>query len=146
MPAYRVPRTECATSEYMANVTQWHLAGSNLRHYSDVIMGMMASKITSLGIVYSTVYSGADQRKHQSSASLAFVKEFTGDRWIPQRGKCFVLMTSSWERLKISILDMGVKITDLRLQLHHPGTSDLATDAHNMSRYLFCKDLRKDVL
>ena len=33
----------------------------------------MASQITSLTIVYSTVHSGADQRKHQSSASLAFV-------------------------------------------------------------------------
>ena len=42
-------------------------------HYDDVIMGAMASQITSLMIVYSTVYSGADQRKHQSSASLAFV-------------------------------------------------------------------------
>ena len=36
-------------------------------------MGAMASQITSLAIVYSTVYSGADQRKHQSAASLAFV-------------------------------------------------------------------------
>ena len=35
-------------------------------------MGAMASQITSLTIVYSTVYSGADQRKHQSSASQAF--------------------------------------------------------------------------
>ena len=42
-------------------------------HYDDVILGAMASKITSLTIVYSTVYSGADQSKHQSSASLAFV-------------------------------------------------------------------------
>ena len=42
--------------------------------YSDVIMIAMASQITSLTIVYSTVYSGADQRKHQSSASLAFVR------------------------------------------------------------------------
>ena len=42
-------------------------------HYGDVIMGTMASQITSLTIVYSTVYSGADIRKHQSSASLAFV-------------------------------------------------------------------------
>ena len=37
-------------------------------------MGTMASQITNLTIVYSTVYSGADQRKHQSSASLAFVR------------------------------------------------------------------------
>ena len=36
-------------------------------------MGAMASQITSLTVVYSTVYSGADQSKHQSSASLAFV-------------------------------------------------------------------------
>ena len=35
-------------------------------------MGTMASQITSLNIVYPTVYAGADQRKHQSSASLAF--------------------------------------------------------------------------
>ena len=45
-----------------------------LQHYGDVIMGAIASQITSLTIVYSTVYSGADQRKHQSSASLAFVR------------------------------------------------------------------------
>ena len=43
-------------------------------HYNDVIMGVIASQITSLTIVYSTVYSDADQRKHQSSASLAFVR------------------------------------------------------------------------
>ena len=42
-------------------------------HYNDVMMGSMASQITSLTIVYSAVYSGADQRQHQSSASLAFV-------------------------------------------------------------------------
>ena len=35
---------------------------------------MMASQITNLAIVYTAIYSGADQRKHQSSASLAFVQ------------------------------------------------------------------------
>ena len=48
-------------------------------HYDDVIMDSIASQITSLTIVYSTVHSGADQRKHQSSASLAFVWEI--HRW-----------------------------------------------------------------
>ena len=48
--------------------------GASIIHYDDVIMGAMASQITSLTIVYSTIYSGADQRKHQSSASLAFVR------------------------------------------------------------------------
>ena len=51
-------------------VMQHHWCG---RHYNDVIMGAIASQITSLTIVYSTFYSDADQRKHQSSASLAFV-------------------------------------------------------------------------
>ena len=44
------------------------------RHYSDVSMASIASQITSLTIVYSSVYSGAGEGKHQSSASLAFVR------------------------------------------------------------------------
>ena len=47
-----------------------HILWTASSHFSDVIM---ASQVTSLTIVYSTVYSGADQTKHQSSASLAFV-------------------------------------------------------------------------
>ena len=68
-----------------AHVTWWLLMCLNLRqlhlqiscnHYSDVTIGALASQITSLAIVYSSVYSGAGQRKHQSSASLAFVRGF----------------------------------------------------------------------
>ena len=43
-------------------------------HHSDVIMSAIVSQITSLTIVYSIVYSGAGQRKHQNFASLAFVQ------------------------------------------------------------------------
>ena len=43
-------------------------------HYNDVIMGAVVSQITRFAIIYSIVYSGANQRKHQSSASLAFVR------------------------------------------------------------------------
>ena len=50
-----------------------------INHYNDVIMGAMVSQITSIATVYSTVYSSADQRKYQSSASLAFVRGI--DRW-----------------------------------------------------------------
>ena len=50
-------------------------AGKATPHYDDVIMTMLASQITSLTVVYSIVYSGVDQSKHQSSASLAFVQE-----------------------------------------------------------------------
>ena len=45
-------------------------------------MGAIVSQITSLAIAYSTVYSGADQRKDQSTASLAFVWDIR--RWIPR--------------------------------------------------------------
>ena len=51
-----------------SNFTKWQ--GTP---YYDVIMSAMASQITSVSIVCSTVGSGADQRQHQSSASLAFV-------------------------------------------------------------------------
>ena len=58
----------------------WHIicCGVHLckSYYNDVIISSMASQITSLTIVYSAVYSGLGQRKHQSSASLAFVREF----------------------------------------------------------------------
>ena len=72
-------------------------------HYNDVIMGTIASQITSPTIVCSTAYSGADQREHQSSASLAFVWGIHRDRWIPRtngqkRRRCFHLMTSSCPR------------------------------------------------
>ena len=43
-------------------------------HYNDGIMSVIAFQITSLTSVCSTVYSGADQIKHESSASLAFVR------------------------------------------------------------------------
>ena len=49
-------------------------AESYTNHYSDVIMSTMVSQITGVSIVYSTVRSGADQRKYQSSASLSFVR------------------------------------------------------------------------
>ena len=64
-----------------------------VQHYCD-IMGWMASQITSLTIVYSTIRSGTDQRKHQSSASLAFVRGIhrwsvnSADKWTVM-GKMF---------------------------------------------------------
>ena len=64
-------------------VVYWKYLNENcvcLYHYNDVIMGMIASQINSLTIVYSTIYSDTDQRKHQSSTSLAFVR---GIHWRP---------------------------------------------------------------
>ena len=74
----------CSTLRHLPIIYFTHISNmSILIHYGDVIMGAIASQITSLTIVYPTVYSDTDQRKHQSSASLAFVRgNFTGDRWI----------------------------------------------------------------
>ena len=83
------------------NTTKWNFNHAGNVHYSYVIMSAMASQITGVLIVCLNVCSVADQRKHQSPVSLAFVRGFTGDRWIPHtkgqwRGRCSHLMTSSW--------------------------------------------------
>ena len=60
---------------------------TNVYHNNDVIMSAMASQIISLTIIYSTVYSGADQRTHQISTTLVFVWGL--HRWpknSPQKG------------------------------------------------------------
>ena len=61
----------CATKEVRNQLTvEWVLTNT---HHNDVIMSAMASLITSFTIVYSTIYSSADQRKHLSPESLALV-------------------------------------------------------------------------
>ena len=86
------------------------IAWTGLIHPGGVIMGAIASQITSLTIAYSTVYSGADQRKYQSSASPAFVRGT--HRWPvnsphkrPVTRKMFpfddVIMMHSWTDLVI---------------------------------------------
>ena len=68
-------------------------------HYSDVIMSMMVCQITSVSIVCLTICSGADQRKHQSSVSLAFVRGI--HRWpvnSPHKGPVRRKMFSNYWR------------------------------------------------
>ena len=69
-------------------------------HYGDVMMGTIASQITSFTIVFSTAYSGADQRKHQSKAPRHWplCGEFTGDRWIPRTNAGYAENVSIWWR------------------------------------------------
>ena len=56
------------------NICDRILVDRTINHCCGVIMGAMVSQITSLTIVYSTVHSGAYERKHQNTASLAFVR------------------------------------------------------------------------
>ena len=69
-------------------------------HYSDVIISAMASQIASLAIVYLTVNSSADQRKHQSSASTSLCEGNS-----PHKGPVTRKNVSAWWRHHISKAD-----------------------------------------
>ena len=58
--------TACYLKISFAITFQWH--------YNNVVMSEMVTQITSVSIAWSTISSGAHQRKHQSYASLAFVR------------------------------------------------------------------------
>ena len=61
------PSISIASSQRTDNAWNWTL-------YNDVIMGAMASQISSASFVCSVVWPGVDRRKHHSSASLVFVR------------------------------------------------------------------------
>ena len=67
-------------------------------HYNDVILSRMASQITGLTIMYPTVYSGADQRKYQGSASLAFVGNSSVTGEFPTQRSSNAVNASIWWR------------------------------------------------
>ena len=94
----------------------------NMVHCNDVIMSLMAYQITSLTIVYSNVYTGEDQRKHQCSASQAFARGLTGDRWIPRtNGLGPVLLTLL--RHVARILATGSNAENVSIWRRHHGNS-----------------------
>ena len=75
-PCYQLLWDNLVSSPIFFRVTALTLGtsvGQVSLHYSVIIMGAMASQITNILIVYSTLCSGTDQRKHQSSMPLAFV-------------------------------------------------------------------------
>ena len=88
------------------------------------IMGTVASQITSLTIVYITVYSDADQSKHQSSASLAFVWVFTGTGEFPAQRASYAENVSIWWRHHALRLIRSAAHNEALLQIwHEPWTS-----------------------
>ena len=112
---------------------QWSPATFILgQHYNDAIMGAIASQITSLMIVYSIVYSDADQRKYQSSASLAFVRGIhqgpvnSPHKW-PVTRKMFpfddIIMISQ-AMTQPSATKIRLKITCLKFHSNLPGSNE----------------------
>ena len=61
-------------------------------------MSALLSQITSLTVVYSTIYSAADQRKRQSSASLAFAGNSSGTGEFPTQMASNAENVSIWWR------------------------------------------------
>ena len=89
-----------------------------LEHFNDVIMSAIASQITGVAIVCSTVGSGPDQRKHQSSASLAFVRGIHRDRCIASTKDSYAENVSIWWRhhvLLFSFKKMHLKMPSAKL-------------------------------
>ena len=73
-------------------------------HHTDVIMSLIASQITNLTIVYSTVYSDADQWKHQTYAPLTFVQGIHRDQWLPRTRASNAENVSIWWRHHATIV------------------------------------------
>ena len=55
---------------------------AKIKVMTDASLQWRHNECDGLTVAYSRFYLGADQRKHQSSVSLAFVREFTGNQWI----------------------------------------------------------------
>ena len=118
---YKVVRRDMSNLHSVDTMVAWRPKRSypwfNTAHpYSDVIMSTMASEITSVSIVYSTVCSAADQRKHQISTSLAFVKGIhqspvNSRTKVQERGNCFHLMTSSYKMRTLCVLCFAVVVS-----------------------------------
>ena len=70
----KILRTYRITRLYSTNIAAAEVWNINICHCNDVIMSAMASQIICISIVCSSVGSTADQRKHRSFASLAFVR------------------------------------------------------------------------
>ena len=118
----------------MTWITEKH---SEIKHYGDVIMWEMASQIASLTIVCSTVYSGVDQRKHQSSTSLAFVMGI--HRWpvsSPHKGpetrkNDFILWPEDpWSKATTCPRNMDCRALCINFTLKHLGMCWISPGRH----------------
>ena len=127
-------------------------------------MSTIASQITSLTIVYSTIYSGVDQSKHQSSASLAFVWGIhrgpvnSPHKW-PVTRKMFpfddVIMLSYNSPVLFNTMQHGLAVSQILIVclhtkcflsvkpiLFHPSSYDLFRDIFLSFPPLFAKQLK----
>ena len=78
-------KSSCRLFSWAAKMLMWwHYNLEHIIHYSDVIMSMMASQITSLTIVYSVVVQAQIKEDIKAPRQWPLCGEFTGHRWIPR--------------------------------------------------------------
>ena len=119
--------TLMVTCQFMSCIIHFFVAKLCI-HYCDVIMGAMASQLTSLTIVYATVYPDAYQRKHQSSASLAFVRRI--HRWpLNSPRLLFDFKMTSWHEnyFCITVPMWGEPVTAMWSSYKLPAIRDVMT-------------------
>ena len=147
-------KSSCAFLKGMYGVAQFGFYQTSRVHYGDVIMGAIASQITSLTIVSSIFYSDADQRKDESSASLAFAGNSPWSSW-PGCDRSRTVMTirqmyyhSATGRTKVHYTKGEILRKSSFLQLHyadHAIMSQLCT-CHDSSAVVTCAKLWIDII
>ena len=81
--ACHVPSHGISTAAgFVAIAASLHGKSYVFMHYSDVIMGAIASLITSLTSVYSSIHPSVDKKNIKAPRHWPLCGEFTGDRWI----------------------------------------------------------------
>ena len=103
----------------------------------------MASQITGVSIVCSPVCSGVDQRKHQSSASLAFVRGIHQCRWIPRtRGQQRENVSIWWRHHGRMRWKNICRHRDDHVRVHNVNTTEKTKGAkENGSHYAYIVEL-----
>ena len=108
---------EAARFGFRLTQSLWNLTGTSgaalfleRLHYIDVIMTTMASQITSLTVVCSIIYSGADQRNIKAPRHWSLCGEFTGTGEFPAQRASNADNVSIWWRHHVDTLrDMAVR-------------------------------------
>ena len=130
----------------VSNKPQYKYMQNDEKHYNDVIRSAMSSQITSVTIVYSTVYSGADQRKYQSSASMAFCEgnpSVTGE-FPAQRASNADHVSMWWRHRVLHMTCNSVTLCQHRMTSWHGNTLPLLTGVESKGQSVILEQRLKN--
>ena len=107
-----VPKpTASLEAKSQINVHRWSItkdtSASFPNHTSDATMSAMASQITCVLILSSTICSGTDQTKIKAPRHWPLWGKYAGDRWIPRTKASNAEYVSTWWRLHVGNIGHG---------------------------------------